>query len=364
LELRKKIIIIGVKEEDGKPDPDSEGILYLRGLEERVTQIILDRIYPPVFPEIQVCSPKNNKTFVIIRIAESDSTPHWINDKTDIYVRTGNINRLEKKANMDEIKWLLDRRNKAKKLRENIILKAEHHFQNICDIKLLQIPYSIISILVCPLFPSKILIPAQKIENIIISSNVKSFCKEKYLKYSDSLRVPTGIVRYSISKSKKEEEYFIDHLEINSYGLIYKKRNFRWTYLNKILDYSDDYKYLKRDLSFLEIFNELSEFIKFFICFYNTIGYHGNCYFKFTVDKTLNSSLIEDALLNSGITFSSHGFSLEDEINIIREDIPLYKFKDKEIRVDFFIELIKDMVWSFGSEMDSSSVNQLKNINL
>src|SRR3989339_276494 len=57
------LVIIGVEDKDSKPKLPANGIKYVRGLQERVIKIILDNISPPIFPEIQVCPPKNDFTF-------------------------------------------------------------------------------------------------------------------------------------------------------------------------------------------------------------------------------------------------------------------------------------------------------------
>lgn len=104
------VILIGVEDEDSKPKPPFEGIEYKDRLEERVWNIIVDNIYPPVFPEIRVCPPCNNKTFVTIRVPQSNETPHAIYNNTQVYVRTGNRNKPEDLATVEQIEWLRNRR--------------------------------------------------------------------------------------------------------------------------------------------------------------------------------------------------------------------------------------------------------------
>jgi len=168
------IIIIGVNESDGYPNPPFEGIGYVNGLQERVSQIDISNIFPPVMPEVQVCPPVNNKTFVVIRIAESNSAPHYIMQKTIAYVRTGNVSTPERIADVNELEWLRNRRQKAIEFREFLLRNAEHHYANIGKLEgMSSVPYSETSISMCPLFPSKSIVSAQNLEEMLIQMNTR-----------------------------------------------------------------------------------------------------------------------------------------------------------------------------------------------
>ncbi|GAI10680.1 unnamed protein product [marine sediment metagenome] len=92
------LVIIGVEDKDSKPKLPVKGLKYQEGLRERVNSIILANIYPPVFPEIQVCDQVRKRTFIIIRIPQSNMTPHYIRHRTKIYIRTDDIIHPEKLA--------------------------------------------------------------------------------------------------------------------------------------------------------------------------------------------------------------------------------------------------------------------------
>ena len=99
------IIIIGVAEDkENKPTLPLEGITFEKGLEERVMNKILTNITPPIFPEIKVCPNKDSaKAYIVIRIPQSNQTPHAINKNTKVYFRTGNVNNPEDLADGDRI---------------------------------------------------------------------------------------------------------------------------------------------------------------------------------------------------------------------------------------------------------------------
>ncbi len=67
------IIFIGIKEDaESKPITPLKGIQFQRGLSERVTNIILSNITPPVFPEVGVCTNDDSTlALILINIPQS-----------------------------------------------------------------------------------------------------------------------------------------------------------------------------------------------------------------------------------------------------------------------------------------------------
>jgi len=124
------IALIGVEANDqNKPVIPLKGIRFRTGLSERVMNIILGNVTPPFFPEIQICQDrKNSRAVVVIRVAESDTTPHAIMKNTRVYLRTGDVNNPEEIADIDKITWLLDKRKKAILLKEILIEKSRGRF--------------------------------------------------------------------------------------------------------------------------------------------------------------------------------------------------------------------------------------------
>lgn len=123
---RGGIIIVGVDEQaDGKPVLPVAGVPLQRGLAEKVTNIVLDSLTPPVFPEVAVCpNDSGTRAVVVIRIPESPESPHAIRSNTRVYLRTGNRSKPEDLATLDQIGWLQGRRTKAVDLREHVFGEA------------------------------------------------------------------------------------------------------------------------------------------------------------------------------------------------------------------------------------------------
>ncbi len=131
------LILIGVEEDDSKPVTPIAGIAYAKGLAERVTNKILGNIIPPVFPETAVCTDESEaKAVVVIRIPESDHTPHAIAQNTKVYLRTGNVTEPHDLATIDRVEWLRDRRERAVELRRQLLGDADERFEKFYGLKI------------------------------------------------------------------------------------------------------------------------------------------------------------------------------------------------------------------------------------
>lgn len=120
------VILLGVQEgRDGKPVLPFAGIPLERGIAERVTNIVLSSITPPIFPEVAVCPNSEKKAaVVVIRVPQSPDTPHATAKNTRVYLRTGNRNKPEDLATLDQIEWLQAKRTRSIALREHLHSEA------------------------------------------------------------------------------------------------------------------------------------------------------------------------------------------------------------------------------------------------
>jgi len=340
------IIIIGIDDDDGLPRQPFEGINYVAGLHERVTQIDISNIYPPVMPELQVCPPVNNKTFVVIRISQSNSAPHYIKHLTKAYVRTGNITPPEKIANVNELEWLRNRRQKAVDFRKLLLKNVEQNFKNIGGLEgMTTIPYSVLTISSCPLFPSKTLVLPNEIEEILIHMNVLPI-----IKYNRIIRYRHLPIQYGLATVLRNG-YVKDYLEINQFGLVSKKRNFVWEQIRPTQEQVEDGESVPGNrISFEEIFLSILSFFEFIDNFYETIGYHGYCNLQISVKNILNISLnpyVNIRILRDGVSITEE-YILPEEFEII--SIP--KFKDLDVRLNCLIGISKNLAWALGSELE------------
>lgn len=88
-------------------------------------------------------SEKTNAV-IVIRIAQSQLTPHSISRSTKVYIRTGNRNKPEELITVGQLQWLVNQRNKSQELRKQLFNDADNHFHRLClsgDVKV-PTPYS------------------------------------------------------------------------------------------------------------------------------------------------------------------------------------------------------------------------------
>lgn len=171
------LIVVGIEAPKGIPEKPFEGIHYDKNkkYEEQIQSIIISHIKEPVFPEIKVCVNQNNKAFIIIRVQESDITPHRVGNDSKVYVRTGEINtpteKLDKsidEAKWGKIEWLITKRNKSIKLRNHMIQEAETFYKESLYTRDIapEKYFGIVTFRMLPKFPQGQLITNEQFSNI------------------------------------------------------------------------------------------------------------------------------------------------------------------------------------------------------
>lgn len=342
------VILIGVEDEDSKPKPPFEGIEYKDRLEERVWNIIVDNIYLPIFPEIRVCSPHNNKTFVIIRVPQSNETPHAIYNNTQVYVRTGNRNKPEELATVEQIEWLRNRRKKSEELRELLCRRAEDRYQTICGQKKAKIEFGEFTLSFTPLYPQKPLITVEEIENIVNKMKVFAGGREfPRLSHYDLEPIQDGMIRFFLNK----DTGFITHTEINKFGLIFYKED-----LGSGIKETPESETIKR-IHLSKILDILDVSFESISKFYNTMGYWGLVEVKCSLSGLLGVRVVR---LNSKDYFSDE----VERINIAEKELSwelvtsVSELNDNLTRQNKLLLLSKEISWSVGFKISEDIIKQ------
>lgn len=131
------IILIGVEETaTGEGKLPIKGLPLDAGLRERVIQIGLDAIYPPLIPEVRVVEFKSDtalaqddRAVVVIRVHESEEGGHAVDQRTAVYVRVDNVSDRIRKATVEEIEWFSNKRQKSLAEKNRAIQQAQQHAQ-------------------------------------------------------------------------------------------------------------------------------------------------------------------------------------------------------------------------------------------
>ena len=89
---RGGLIIVGVEEDDKGLPVKWEGVKNEGKLIDRVHQNA-SNIDPIPNYETCITDEKNGRVFLLIRIFEGDQTPYYVQNDSNIWVRTGNISK-------------------------------------------------------------------------------------------------------------------------------------------------------------------------------------------------------------------------------------------------------------------------------
>jgi hypothetical protein len=230
------ILILGVSAPNGKPIAPFDGFVFdpTAKYEEKIESVVLAHIIEPVFPEIKVCESKAGKTFIVIRVGESNLTPHRVANNSKIYIRTGQSSTPNSEATWDKIEWLALRRKKSEELRETIKIEADRYFYDCCKLRGIRLDdkthyFANLSIGIIPQFPQEPLVPFRKLDEIsrgIIVSDKHQGSFPLGLYRADT--VLNGIRKlYVIGEGGRESVHGkpYEYSHINSFGLYLYKRD-------------------------------------------------------------------------------------------------------------------------------------------
>lgn len=272
------IILVGVEADQKKNIPiNRPGIEFVKGLEEKITGICLRSIYPPVFPEVKPCGFKDEnqaeKAVLFIRVYESDRTAHAINNNTDAYIRIkSQSEKFERKATIDEITWLKDRRAKAIEFRQQLVQRARGRYYSKTHHDRYNYRYHrnwYREIYLIPSFPHNMLFSCDEFFRIL--DKIKNEADQNGFKRRvdniiDLSKTAAGsLYIFEMRKGAKGFPSYMYYQEYNVFGLVYQKNSF-WELSRSETKDSFDVKSFLQDLYYV---------LKFGLLFYKSVGYHG-----------------------------------------------------------------------------------------
>lgn len=238
------VVIIGVDEDNnGAPLLPIAGIPIQRGLEERVVNMMVDAVCPPIVPEVSVCeSADKSRVVLVIRVAQSTEAPHALQSNTRVYVRTGKRNSPEEMANLDRIQWLINRRQRSEMLREQLLERAAQRFIHLRDGCVPGTPKTdeknwspgsvqpgLMTIALTPEYPELPLVEAGRLESLVREIRVRDpIGTDQYLFPFPG--VPTRLVQdglvMHLSGTQGLRSY---HMHLNLHGLYFFKQSLLYT---------------------------------------------------------------------------------------------------------------------------------------
>jgi len=352
------IIIIGIAEDDeNRPVIPINGISFQRGLSERVMNIILSNITPPVFPEINVCpNEEKSQALIIIRIPQSHQTPHAISGNTKVYLRTGNRNKPENLAQIDEIEWLKDHRGKSVTLKENLYSRADDRFSSFYMKHLIQeqerkgeqnpLSRSCLTLSLCPNFPKESFGSPPEIQKLLGGITVPDYYSQlNCFPIYDNIN---GTIVQDGSVFKSFSSVYAFYTELNCFGLFF----FRQLSTHLVSPQGGETINLIREN---EILARLDEFIDSGIRFYNKLEFSGILEFRMLLNDIYNCSF---SSYNPNATWHSGQDEIRnspDQDVIFTDTFLASRLHDEKQRL--ILRSAQKVAWTFGSDTSQADLD-------
>lgn len=122
------IWVIGVETDKttNMPKMPITGMLGKQGIEEQIVQSAHTGIYPAITPDVRVfeVEGKPGQIIVVVKVPESIEAPHAIENSTKVYIRVASTTSPYDLADIDRIKYLIERRQGPETRREELINQA------------------------------------------------------------------------------------------------------------------------------------------------------------------------------------------------------------------------------------------------
>lgn len=334
------IVIIGVEDNDGKPTLPAVGFDYTEGISERLTGLIIDNVYPPFFPEVQVCEPKGSKTFAVVRVSQSNLGPHAINSNRRVYIRTGNQSRPEDFESIDKILWLSDKRERFTLFKGELVNDAYNRYKNLCSLEGVSVDFGELTISCSPLYPEKSFITPLEVKNDLVSRKFSVNYESStfpYLARTTVTPTPNGIYLFSGGN-------VTFYTYINQFGLIYHTEDIGLL-REEMLEGGKTHYHREIHLSTALLRALLT--IEFSHRYQRWIGNWGALSFNFRLNKIIKIPVYPA---------QSGSFQLDSAISIEKrymwkKIITVSELEKDEVRKGMLKELFVDLHWSFSHEV-------------
>jgi hypothetical protein len=334
------VVLVGVDEEDSRPRLPVAGIPYEEHLRERISNTILGNIMPPVFPEIQICrSPDEQRALIVIRITQSNLSPHAIRGNRRVYLRTDSSNEPEELATVDRILWLVDRRKRSVDLKNTFYNRAGERWRSLCTGAAVAARHGELILGMSPLYPFESLVAYRRLlQEIPNAITVRAWGGHSF---------PRDVLRTAMVPTKDGAAGFlrradIDYVayeEINEYGFFYHREDI----VTKI---PADQGGVVNRIHLYAILTRLDLFLEAMARFCEAIGYWGQV--------ELRVELLNDGTVAAINLPAPQGhFRIDEEMPVpldrqMEFHCDLTAIALREQRAEIVASLISDIGWAFG----------------
>jgi len=338
------IIVIGVETDKVQNKVTViNGIYNKAGIEEGIINGSLQGIYPSVIPEVKILEipGKKNKILVVIKIHESIEAPHAIQNSTRVYIRTGSVSEPYELSEIGRIEYMLKRREKPEKLREELEIAALNR-AGIFLGGFGSTPYFYVSI--SPVFPYQ---PLISLDELYSFCNSIGYGAVENLYINNPDRITDGVCKF-----RGNQENFL-YREINHYGLLFAcetihKVESRWQSVGSEKD-------KRLYVNFAHFVQTSGRALKLAQMFYRKCGYLGNLEIKIKVLNVGNEYL----LYNEESFPQDDGFKAIDNTTFSLATIMTEDISSK--LADIITSCMRNILWVFNCQTPNLQ-NRVKNI--
>jgi hypothetical protein len=351
---RGGFIIIGVDDKDDKPVLPVEGIDWKESLPLGVTSMIVDNMYPYLSVDVQVCEPENGKTFVLIYVPESHEAPHWLFNRTELYVRRADRadhTHWERFATAGEWDFLRNKRERSVELRNQAletvkdIFKAESCISRRSDLGV-RIPFGkpiyhlgMLRTVLVPLFPREVMCDVLKLNAYLGTKRIPTLLSgDGY----PQLDIQTKVFQEGAYKYKADNRGLaLNFSLLTRFGVVA-------TYERILQNQKEE----PNDLIYLgEALASIDATLRYAGNLYNELAYTGSVMCKVNLRTKENTALVyKDHQYPSTSPRNLQGyFAWEVEPNVS-------ELNDPATRIKILYEIMQEFTRSFGYVGDSKQL--------
>jgi len=341
-------VLIGIDETvTGEPVLPIAGVPLETGLRERVVATALDAIYPPVYPEVKVIEFQSSgatspdRALIVVRVYESDSSAHAVDGGKSVYLRVDNISdHFTRQATVEEVEWLLNKRQKPLHLKERLLGEARRRASNYLvtyrSARRLSTaePRGKYILWTVPAFPRRELAsPAQLMQ---LSRTWRLRVASFDFPIGEAVPIADG-VRHPLSPVRN---YW--YTEVNRFGLIYTEIGFT----------GEGEAFTEAIVSSLVASLTVAS-LRFAVGLYETLGFFGLMDFHLDVAPTLNRYLCMPERFGEGEHLTDCR-TLENTISLG------FTSSVKEVReslVERAKQTYREFFWAFGIDLDDATAS-------
>ncbi len=331
-------ILIGVEEEDGKPKPPFEGIDSARGNQERIVNLCLDSLYPPLVPEVAVAS-QDGKSFVVIRIPQSINAPHSIQSNTQAYVRTGNRNSPETLISYERHQWLSNRRENSVSFRQKLLQSARGRHENLVSSTSPYWCQPTIELFASPVYPRDPIAPTP--DFLILQAKTFLTFPHVIVFPSNNVRLrPIDQGMYAFDRITQHD--LVAYFELTQFGSAFLSRNLNWK-----SPQSD-----RRDVIYTSrLVAIVAHFFDTISAVYDFLQYNGYSHTEVRLTNIINTELIP---INSSMIVGPKNLT---EASIERTLVlHPHERSTREARDSLVAEALCSICWALGEHIEQSAM--------